>query len=101
MDAEFQQHLPVPSSTTSTDSYLQIIDERKNHWWTLAVRVRSQDSQPYGCFLNASSSCHAKNSNAKPSFHQQTRPRGKVARARKGRDFSGNHLKPCFYLWVV
>lgn len=44
MNAEFQQHLPVPSSTTSTDSYLQIMDERKNLWWTLASRIRSQDS---------------------------------------------------------
>lgn len=101
MDAEFQQHLPVPTSTTSTDSYLQIMDERKNLWWTLASRVRSQDSQSYGCSPNASSSCHATGSNANPSYHQETRPRGKVASTQKGSDFNWNHLKPGSCLWIV
>lgn len=79
MDAEFQQHLPVPSATISTDSYLQIMDERKNLWWTLASRIRSQDSRPSGCSFNASSFGHAKSPNTEPSFYHGTRPRGKVA----------------------
>lgn len=87
LDAEFQQHIPVPSSTTSTDSYLQTMDERKNLWWTLASRIRSQDSPSHGCSTDTSSSHHATSSNTEPLFHQETQPRGKVACAQKGRDF--------------
>ena len=93
MDAEFQQHLPVPSSSTSIASYFQIMDERKTLWWTLASRVRFQDSRPYGFYSNASSSCYAKSSNSEPSFYQETRPRATVPRAQNGRDLSYNHLK--------
>lgn len=101
MDAEFQKQLPIPTSTTSTDSYLQMMDERKNLWWTLASRGRSEDSQSDGRPSSANSSCHAIGSNANRSFYQETRPRGKVARTRKGSHFNWNHLMLCSCLWIV
>ena len=37
LDIEFQRDLPVPKQTTSLNSFLTILDERKEIWWKLSA----------------------------------------------------------------
>lgn len=48
MDAEFQRDLPLPTATTLIDEFLQIMEEKKTAWWTLAARHEGYRSPSYG-----------------------------------------------------
>lgn len=48
MDAEFQRDLPLPTATTLIDGFLQIMEEKKTAWWTLAARHEGYRSPSYG-----------------------------------------------------
>lgn len=47
MDAEFQR-LPLPTATTPIDGFLQIMEEKKTVWWTLAARNQGYRLPSYG-----------------------------------------------------
>lgn len=48
IDAEFQRDLPLPTATTPIDGFLQIMEEKKTVWWTLAARNQGYRSPSYG-----------------------------------------------------